>query len=197
MRRKALTPSPKRLQARAEKIDSEAKELTALWKKAAQDELAISPGQRCIADLLMLACRRYAELIAFRKTYSSQLRQFHGLCKDAEHARRPADEADSDTVLGKRHWPQGGSDSANSAATTPRSAASTPTGWPGTASGPNDGPPEEEERSEAVPELAIAAENDAVPSHLQGNRPAAAARGPGIESQRNGVAACRKGRGRV
>jgi hypothetical protein len=100
-------------------------------------------------------------------------------------------------VLGKRHWPQGGSDSANSAATTPRSAASTPTGWPGTASGPNDGPPEEEERSEAVPQLAIAAENDAVPSHLQGNRPAAAARGPGIESQRNGVAACRKGRGRV
>jgi hypothetical protein len=31
---------------------------------------------------------------------------------------RPADEADSDTVLGKRRWPQGGSDSANSAATT-------------------------------------------------------------------------------
>jgi hypothetical protein len=36
-----------------------------------------------------------------------------------------------------------------------------------------------------------------VPSHLQGNRPAAGARGPGIESQRNGVAACRKGPGRV
>jgi hypothetical protein len=110
---------------------------------------------------------------------------------------RPADEADSDTVLGKRRWPQGGSDSANSAATTPRSAASTPTGWPGTASRPNHGPPEDEEIFEAVPELAIAAEIDAVPSHLRGNRPAAAARGPGIESQRNGVAACRKGRRRV
>ena len=105
-----------------------------MWNKAAQDELAIRPGQRCIADLLLLSCRHYAELIAFRKTYSSQLRQFYGLCKDAEHARPPADEADSDTVLGKRRWQQGGSDSANSAATTPRSAASTPTGWPGTAS---------------------------------------------------------------
>ena len=80
---------------------------------------------------------------------------------------------------------------------TPRSAASTPTGWPGTASRPNHGPPEDEEIFEAVPELAIAAEIDAVPSHLRGNRPAAAARGPGIESQRNGVAACRKGRRRV
>jgi hypothetical protein len=102
-------------------------------------------------------------------------------------------------VLGKRHWPQGGSDSANSAATTPRSAASTPTGRPWTASRHHDGPgpPEDAETSEAVPELAIAAEIDAVPSHLRGNRPAAAARGPGIESQRNGVAACRKGRGRV
>jgi hypothetical protein len=45
--------------------------------------------------------------------------------------------------------------------------------------------------------LDIAADIDAVPSHLRGNRPAAAARGPGIESQRNGVAACRKGRRRV
>ena len=45
--------------------------------------------------------------------------------------------------------------------------------------------------------LIIAAEIDAVPSHLRGNRPAAAARGAGIGSQRNGVAACRKGRGRV
>jgi hypothetical protein len=168
-----------------------------VWNKAAQDELAISPGQRCIADLLLLSCRHYAELIAFRKTYSSQLRQFHGLCKDAEHARRPADEADSDTVLGKRNWPHGGSDSANSAATTPRSAASTPTGRPWTASRPHDGPPEDAETSEAVPELAIAADIDEVPSHLQGNRPAAGARGPGIESQRNGVAACRKGPGRV
>ena len=170
-----------------------------MWNKAAQDELAIRPGQRCIADLLLLACRLYAELIAFRKTYSSQLRQFYGLCKDAEHARRLADEADSDSVLGKRRWPQGGSDSANSAATTPRSAASTPTGRPGTASRPHHGPPEDEDTHihEAVPELAIAAEIDAVPSHLRGNRPAAAARGPGIESQRNGVAACRKGRGHV
>ena len=170
-----------------------------MWNKAAQDELAIRPGQRCIADLLLLSCRHYAQLIAFRKTYSSQLRQFHGLCKDAEHARRPADEADSDSVLGKRRWPQGGSDSANSAATTPRSAASTPTGRPGTASRPHHGPPEDEEMeiSEAVPELAIAADIDAVPSHLRGTRPAAAARGAGIESQRNGVAACRKGRGRV
>ena len=168
-----------------------------MWKQAAQDELAISPGQRCIADLLMLACRHYAMLIAFRKTYSSQLRQFYGLCKDAEHARRPADEADSDTVLGKRHWPQGGSDSANSAASTPRSAASTPTGRPGTASWPHDGPPEDADTREALPELAVAADIDEVPSDLRGNRPAAAARGPGIESQRNGVAACRKGRGRV
>jgi len=47
------------------------------------------------------------------------------------------------------------------------------------------------ERGELDGELGIAAEIDSVPSHLRGNRPAAAARGAGIESQRNGVAACR------
>jgi hypothetical protein len=197
LRRKALTP--KRLQARAQKLDAELRELTALWNKAAQDELAIRPGERCIADLLMLSCDHYANLVALRKTYSLQLRQFQGLCKDAEHARRPpADEAGLHPVLGKRPWSEGGSDSGISAATTPRSTASTPTGR--TPSWLHPGPPEDDEipadereleRGELDGELGIAAEIDSVPSHLRGNRPAAAARGAGIESQRNGVAACR------
>ena len=174
----------------------------ALWNLAARDELAVQPASRHVADLLLVACSHYVDLTALQTAFMKQLRQFYSLYADAEHARRATEEEDlNSSVLGKRRWPQGGSDSANSAATTPRSAASTPTGRPGTASRPHHGPPEDEEISEpafqAVPELAIAAEIDAVPSHLRGNRPAAAARGPGIESQRNGVAACRKGRGRV
>ncbi len=55
-------------------------------------------------------------------------------------------------------------------------------------------PPEDDEVPETDGELGIAAEHDAVPRHLRGNRPAAAALRAGIESQRNGVAACRKGR---
>ena len=172
----------------------------ALWNLAARDELAVQPASRHVADLLLVACNLYVDLTALQTAFMKQLRPFYSLYADAEHARRATEEEDLNSyVLGKRRWPQGGSDSANSAATTPRSAASTPTGRPGTASRPHHGPPEDEEMeiSEAVPELAIAADIDAVPSHLRGNRPAAAARGPGIESQRNGVAACRKGRGRV
>ena len=171
----------------------------ALWNLAARDELAVQPASRHVADLLLVACSHYVDLTALQTAFMRQLRQFYSLYADAEHARRATEEEDSASVLGKRRSPQGGSDSANSAASTPRSATSTPTGRPGTASRPHHGPPEDEEMeiSEAVPELAIAADIDAVPSHLRGNRPAAAARGPGIESQRNGVAACRKGRGRV
>ena len=172
----------------------------ALWNLAARDELAVQPASRHVGDLLLVACNLYVDLTALQTAFMKQLRQFYSLYADAEHARRATEEEDLNSyVLGKRRWPQGGSDSANSAATTPRSAASTPTGRPGTASRPHHGPPEDEEMeiSEAVPELAIAADIDAVPTHLRGNRPAAAARGAGIGSQRNGVAACRKGRGRV
>ena len=171
----------------------------ALWNLAARDELAFQPASRHVADLLLVACSHYVDLTALQTAFMKQLRPFYSLYADAEHARRATEEEDSASVLGKRRWPQGGSDSANSAASTPRSATSTPTGRPGTSSRPHHGPPEDEEMeiSEAVPELAIAAEIDAVPSHLRGNRPAAAARGAGIESQRNGVATCRTGRGRV
>ena len=172
----------------------------ALWNLAARDELAVQPASRHVADLLLVACNLYVDLTALQTAFMKQLRPFYSLYADAEHARRATEEEDlNSSVLGKRRWAEGGSDSANSAASTPRSAASTPTGRPGTASRPHHGPPEDEEIREAVPELAIAAEIDAVPSHLRlrGNRPAAAARGAGIESQRNGVAACRKGRGRV
>ena len=166
----------------------------ALWNLAARDELAVQPASRHVADLLLVACSLYVDLTALQTAFMKQLRPFYSLYADAEHARRATEEEDlNSSVLGKRRWPQGGSDSANSAATTPRSAASTPTGRPGTSSRP----PEDDEITETERELGIAAENDAVPRQLRGNRPAAAARGAGIGSQRNGVAACRKGRGRV
>jgi hypothetical protein len=172
----------------------------ALWNLAARDELAVQPASRHVADLLLAACNLYVDLTALQTAFMKQLRPFYSLYADAEHARRATEEEDlNSSVLRKRRWAEGGSESANSAASTPCSAASTPTGRPWTASRHNDGPPEDDEISQAVPlpELAIAAEIEAVPRHLRGNRPAAAARGPGIESQRNGVAACRKGRGRV
>ena len=172
----------------------------ALWNLAARDELAVQPASRHVGDLLLVACNLYVDLTALQTAFMKQLRPFYSLYADAEHARRAMEEEDlNSSVLGKRRWAEGGSDSANSAASTPRSAASTPTGRPGTASRPHHGPPEDAEMeiSEAVPELAVVADIDAVPTHLRGNRPAAAARGAGIGSQRNGVAACRKGRGRV
>ena len=171
----------------------------ALWNLAARDELAVQPASRHVADLLLAACNLYVDLTALQTAFMKQLRPFYSLYADAEHARRATEEEDlNSSVLGKRRWAaEGGGESANSAASTPRSAASTPTGRPWTASRPHDGPPEDAETSEAVPELAIAADIDEVPNHLQVNRPAAAARGPGIESQRNGVAACRTGPGRV
>ena len=165
----------------------------ALWNLAARDELAVQPASRHVADLLLVACSHYVDLTALQMAFMKQLRQFYSLYANAEHARRATEEEDSASVLGKRRWPQGDSDSANSAASTPRSATSTPTGRPGTSSRP----PEDGEITETERELGITAENDAVPRQLRGNRPAAAALRAGIDSRRNGVAACRKGRGGV
>ena len=168
----------------------------ALWNLAARDELAVQPASRHVADLLLVACSHYVDLTALQMAFMKQLRQFYSLYADAEHARRATEEEDSASVLGKRRSPQGGSDSANSAASTPRSATSTPTGRPGTSSRPpeDDEIPETAERDS---ELGIAAVNDAVPRRLRGNRPAAAALRAGIDSTRNGFAACRKRRGGV
>lgn len=74
-------------------------------------------------------------------------------------------------MLGKRRWPEGGSDSANSAATTPRSAASTPGGATSSRprlGPPEDGPPEEEEEDDGPRELAFAADMEEVPIPVRG-----------------------------
>ena len=185
LRPKALTP--KRLQARADKVKADTKELTELWKKASQDELGVQQAQ-CVADILLFSVDYYVELVALQAACTKQLRQFYALCTDAEKARRAAEERDSEfSTLGKRRWPQGGSDSANSAASTPRSGASTPVGGSSSRScRPRLPPPEDDSEPELEDEreLAVAAESDAVPIHLRGNGPAAAAHGAGMDSQR-------------
>jgi hypothetical protein len=163
------------------------KELMALWNKVAQDELAFRPAYQHVADILLVACSHYVDLVALEVAFMKQLRQFNGLCKDAEYARRAAEDDDTDLMLGKRRWPQGGSDSANSAATTPRSAASTPGGATSSRprlGPPEDGPPEEEEEDDGPRELAFAADMEEVPIPVRGNGPAAASRGAGNDSQR-------------
>ena len=116
--------------------------MMALWNLAARDELAVQPASRHVADLLLVACNLYVDLTALQTAFMKQLRPFYSLYADAEHARRATEEEDlNSSVLGKRRWPQGGSDSANSAATTPRSAASTPRDGPGPPAGPTMGRP--------------------------------------------------------
>ena len=172
---------------RADKVKADTKELTELWRKASQDELGVQPAQ-CVADILLFSVDYYVELVALQAACTKQLRQFYALCTDAEQARRAAEERDSEfSTLGKRRWPQGGSDSANSAASTPRSGASTPVGGSSSRScRPRLPPPEDDSEPELEDEreLAVAAERDAVPIHLRGNGPAAAAHGAGMDSQR-------------
>ena len=184
LRPKALTP--KRLQTRADKLKSDTKELTELWRKASQDELAVQPAQ-CVADILIISGDYYVELVALQAACTKQLRQFYTLCTDAEQARRAAEDRDSEfPTLGKRRWVTGGSDSANSATSTPRSAASTPAGGSSSRpSRPRLPPPEDSDLEEDEARvLGVAADSEAVPVHLRGNGPAAAAHGAGMDSQR-------------